>query len=126
MPPSRAPPIFRNTPPKTSFFSLVVDDFGVKYVGKDNANHLIQALKKIYTISINWYGALYYGLSIAWDYSFRTCKILMPSYLTEALNKFQHPPPLRQQESPHAWKKTVYCADVQYANRPNDPPPPSP
>ena len=32
-------------------FSLVVDDFGVKYVGEAHANHLIQALKKDYNIS---------------------------------------------------------------------------
>ena len=43
---------------KNIIFSLVVDDFGVKYVGKDNTDHLIQALKKLYTVSINWYGVL--------------------------------------------------------------------
>ena len=37
-------------------FSLVVDDFGVKYVGKENADHLIQALKKQYTLSVDWTG----------------------------------------------------------------------
>ena len=34
-------------------FSLDVDNFGVKYVGKENTDHLIQALKKQYTISID-------------------------------------------------------------------------
>jgi hypothetical protein len=29
-------------------FSLAVDDFGVKYVGKDNAMHLIDAIKSLY------------------------------------------------------------------------------
>ena len=43
---------------KPIIFSLVVDDFGVKYIGKENANHLVQSLQKIYTISINWTGAL--------------------------------------------------------------------
>ena len=32
---------------KPIIFSLVVYDFGVKYVGKENANHLIQALQKL-------------------------------------------------------------------------------
>ena len=32
-------------------FTLVVDDFGVKYVGEENAKHLIQAIKKE---DINW------------------------------------------------------------------------
>ena len=38
---------------KNIIFSLVVDNFGVKYVGKDNADHLIQEFKKIYTVSID-------------------------------------------------------------------------
>ena len=37
---------------KPIFFSLVVDAFGVNYIGKENADHLIQVLQKIYTISI--------------------------------------------------------------------------
>ena len=51
-------------------FSLVVNDFGFKYnfgfkyVGKDTADHLIQALTKLYTIYINWTGSLYCGLTI--------------------------------------------------------------
>ena len=32
-------------------FTLVVDDFGAKYVGKKNADHLIAALKRKYKIS---------------------------------------------------------------------------
>ena len=29
-------------------FTLVVDDFGVKYVNKDNAEHLLNAIQKYY------------------------------------------------------------------------------
>ena len=32
---------------KPLFFSLIVDDFGVKYIGKENTDHLIQALQKL-------------------------------------------------------------------------------
>ena len=53
-------------------FSLVADDFGVKYVGKENAYHLIQDLKKQYTISMDWTGLFFCGLHIQWDYSART------------------------------------------------------
>ena len=38
-------------------FSLVVNYLGVKQVRKGNSDYLIQALKKLYTISINWTGA---------------------------------------------------------------------
>ena len=63
---------------KPILFSLVVDDFGVKYIGKENADHLIQALQKLYTISIHWTGSLFFGLTIDWDYTARTCNISMP------------------------------------------------
>ncbi len=32
-------------------FSLVVDDFGVKYVGKENALHLLNTIQKYYKCS---------------------------------------------------------------------------
>ena len=34
-------------------FSLIVDDFGVKYIGKKYADHLIQVLQMNYEISID-------------------------------------------------------------------------
>jgi hypothetical protein len=39
-------------------FTLVVDDFGVQYVGKDHAQHLIDALEIDYTVSKDWTGGL--------------------------------------------------------------------
>ena len=45
-------------------FSLVVDDFGVKYVGRKHADHLIEALKENYKLSIDWEGKLYCGITI--------------------------------------------------------------
>ena len=36
------------------YLSLVVDNFGVKYVGKENADHIISALRGLYTVSIDW------------------------------------------------------------------------
>ena len=49
----RTPGLWKH-PTKPIIFSLVVDDFRVKYIGKENADHFIQALQKLYTISINW------------------------------------------------------------------------
>ena len=50
-------------------FTLVVDDFGVKYVGKQNADHLVSVLQEHYTIDIDWEGTRYIGLTLDWDYS---------------------------------------------------------
>ena len=80
---------------KPIFFSLVVDNFGVKYIVKENSYHLIQALQKLYTISIDWTGSLFCGLTIYWDYVAHTYDISMPEYLQIALLKFQHPTPKR-------------------------------
>ena len=62
--PSLAMPSLPEPPPlwkhgtKDITFSLVVDNFGLQYGGKKNSDHLIQALKKLYTISVDWTGAL--------------------------------------------------------------------
>ena len=100
----------------------MVDDFGVKYVGKDTADHLIQALKNLYTISIDWTGSLYCGITINWDYGKSICDISMPTYIQEALQKFQRPAPSRPKDTPHTWNQPVYGAAVQYADQPNDSP----
>ena len=57
--------------------SFIVNDFGVKYVGKENSDHLIQVIKKQYTIFIDWNDSLFCGLHIQWDYSARNCNISM-------------------------------------------------
>jgi hypothetical protein len=43
-------------------FSLTVDDFDVKYVGRKHAEHLVQALQSLYTVMTEWEGGLYFGL----------------------------------------------------------------
>ena len=51
---------------------MVVDDFGVKYIGKENAEHLIKAIKKAgYEVSIDWEGSLYCGITLNWNYKER-------------------------------------------------------
>ena len=95
--------------------NLAVDEFGVKYIGKENADRLIQSLQKLYTISINWTVSLFCGLTIDWDYAARTCDISLPKYLQMALLKFQHPAPKHPQHAPHSWAKPTYGAHVQYA-----------
>jgi hypothetical protein len=45
-------------------FSLVVYDFGVKYVGREHAEHLMACIKKHYNISSDWNGGAYCGLTL--------------------------------------------------------------
>ena len=105
----RTPTLWKHNT-KPIFFSLVADDFGVKYIGKENADHFIQALQKLYTISIDLTGSLFCGLTINWNYTTHTCDISMPKYLQIALLKFQHLAPKRPQYAPHSWAKPTYGA----------------
>jgi hypothetical protein len=94
-------------------FSLVVDDFRVKYVGKDNALHLIDAIKALYECTTDWDGTLYCGITLKRDYLARTVDLSIPGYINSALDKFQHPLPSRPEHSPHAWNKTVFGQTTQ-------------
>jgi len=82
-------------------FCLVVDDFGIKYVNKDDAYHLFDALGLKYTSSVDWEGKLFCGLTLTWDYQQCTCDLSMPGCIEKALHKFQHPNPARSQDDPH-------------------------
>ena len=50
-------------------FCFCVDDLGVKYFTKDDANHLLYSLKNHYAISKDWKGRNYLVLTIYWNYS---------------------------------------------------------
>ena len=71
-------------------FTLVVDDFGVKYVGKENAQHLINALKQEYEIEIDWKGGLYCGISLDWKYNQGYVDTKMPGYAMKQILKYKH------------------------------------
>jgi hypothetical protein len=59
-------------------FSIVVDDFGVKYVGREHAEHLMACIRKNYNISSDWKVSAYCGLTLEWDYKNRTVDLSMP------------------------------------------------
>ena len=45
-------------------FSLVVDDFGVKYTNKADVLHLKSVLENHYPVSTDWTGSVYCGLNL--------------------------------------------------------------
>jgi hypothetical protein len=104
-------------------FTLVVDDFGVKYTKREDAEHLITTtLEKHYNVSTDWTSTRYCGLTLAWDYVNRTCDVSMPGYIERALQRFQHSVPASHEVSPHACKAIKYGAKTQYAPIPSDMP----
>ena len=74
-------------------FSLVVDNFGVKSVGKRHAQHLIDTLKK-------WYQLIYCGINLDWNYEERYLDISIWSYIKKVLTRFGHTKPDKPQHSP--------------------------
>jgi hypothetical protein len=56
-------------------FCLIVDDFGVKYVGKHHAEHLLNTLTS---------GTHYCGITLKWDYDKGTVTLTMPGYVERA------------------------------------------
>ncbi|KAL7484760.1 hypothetical protein ACHAW6_010382 [Cyclotella cf. meneghiniana] len=93
-------------------FTLVVDNFGIKYVGKEHANHLLNALKEHYTLDIDWAGKLYCGISLQWNYDKKTVNIPMPGYIKKLLQQFQNECKKPQYSPYHCTPKT-YGKDVQ-------------
>lgn len=111
----RIPGLFKHDTRPVAF-ALVVDDFGVKYVGKENAYHLINTLTNAdYKITEDWEGNLFCGLTLKWDYENRTLDLSMPGYVSKALQKFMHPPPSKPTNAPHKWTKPNYGAKTQMA-----------
>jgi hypothetical protein len=97
-------------------FSLVVDDFGVKYVGREHAEHLMACIKKNYNISSDWNGGAYSGLTLDWDYKKRTVDLSMPGYIKAALHKYQDPAPARPAHAHHTWHPPIYGAKTQFVD----------
>jgi hypothetical protein len=69
-------------------FSLILDDFTVKYMGKQCAAHLQDALLRSFELTTDWEGKLYSGMNLKWDYKNRPCDISMPCYVANVLSKF--------------------------------------
>ena len=103
-------------------FTLVVDDFGVKYVGKEHALHLKSVLESYYPLSTDWTGNRYIGIRLDWDYNNRKVHLSMPGYKAKTLKQFHHKPPNEPQHSPFPTKPIKYGAKKQYAAPPSTSP----
>ena len=115
------PTIWVHTTRRTKF-CLCVDDFGVKYFPKDDANHLIKSLRQNYDITVDWTGANFCGLNIDWNYAQGWVDISMVDYVIMALQKLQHSFPSRPQLAPHEWTEVVYDQKRQYPKQADSPP----
>ncbi len=86
-------------------------------------DHLINALKKHYTITVDKEATKYIGLTIEWDYANGKVHTHMPGYLPKVMTRFKHETPNKIQNSPHRHIEIQYGKKVQLATVEEDSPP---
>ena len=91
----------------------MVDDFLIKYTGKEHAQHLLAALKEDYQVSMDWEAQLFCGITLEWDYNAHTITLSMPGYVQAALQRFQHPSPVKPEDAPYKHNPPNYGAKIQ-------------
>jgi hypothetical protein len=94
-------------------FCLIVDDFGVEYVGVEHFDYLLNLLKKFHGVQFNMAGDKLAGILIQWDYPGKRCRLSMPGYIDNLLLKFKHPLPTKPRRSPYACLPISYGAKTQ-------------
>ena len=60
-----------------------MDGFGVKYMGKKHAEHIMSVLGKHYNVEEDWKGELYCGIHLKWNYIEEYIGISMPNYVNK-------------------------------------------
>ena len=94
-------------------FTLIVDHFGVKYRSQDDVDHLIFSMKKTYTLTKDWTGNLYCGITLEWDYDHQMVDILMPGYIIKKLQEYKHSKPFKVQNCLYAPKPKKFGTEAQ-------------
>ena len=72
-------------------FALVVDDFGVKYTDTAGAQHLIDTLRAIYDVKVDWTGSKFLGFTIHFDDARTQVVLSLPGYIAKVLQRFGVP-----------------------------------
>jgi hypothetical protein len=95
-------------------FTLVIDDFGIRYTNKQDVEDLIAIINKEYKCSQDWTDNGYIGLTLKWNYEQHYVDLSMPGYIARALQRFMHPTPPRPEHAPHDWTAPTYGARQQF------------
>ena len=92
-------------------FTLVVDDFGVKFKNKAAAQHLIDCLNIRYPITVNWNASKYLGMTLRFDKTNRLVGLSIPGYIRKLLQRF--PASARGAHSPAIYTPPNYGTKIQ-------------
>ena len=107
-------------------FVLIVEDFGVEYVVRKHADHLLGILNQNYEMKEDWEGKKFAGIDLRWNntdrHSKRTCRLYMRDYIGDLLFCEGHKAPAKTQLSPYQYREIVYGAKQQLAPENNTSP----
>ena len=82
-------------------FGLIVNDFAAKYIGRENSQHLVNALKdKHEDVDVNWEGDKLCGINLKWNYDSRTCKLNLKGCIDNLHKRFDTLLPTKPQLAP--------------------------
>ena len=88
-----------------------MNDFGIKYVGKQHLDHFTGAIKQSgYGVEIDKTGSLYYRITLERNYKQQYVGIYMPGYDKKIIAQFKNEVPMKPQYStyqppPHKYGK---------------------
>ena len=96
-------------------FCLILDDFGIKCVGKEHVDHLVAVLKDHYKISEDWEGTKYCRVTFDWDYERQEVHLSIRGYVNKTLQIFQHELQEKTEHQSYVHTAPAYSAKIQYA-----------
>ncbi len=94
---------------------LVVNNFGIKYLNREDLYHLIQLLEKYYDVSVNLDWKEFVKIQFDWDNENRKVHLSMAPYLQKMLRQFNNIVPIKRQDSPYPYTEPKYGAKQQFA-----------
>jgi hypothetical protein len=97
------------------WFNLAVDVFGIKYIGKDNLQHLYDALRKETNDIVG-------RPNRSWHYDKGYVNLSMPKYVMKQLTSYAHPAPVKPQHCPFSPNPITYGKDNQATTLADDSP----
>ena len=95
----------------------------MKYVNKEDVDHLMSVLKEDYSVTEDWKGERYIGMHLRWEYNEGKVHVAMPGYVARALAEFHHQTPRRKEDSPYDMAPRKYGAASQEVDDPRASPP---
>jgi hypothetical protein len=88
-------------------FTLVVDDFGIKFEKQADLEHLTAAIREKYPLEVDYDAKQYVGITLNWNYD-------TGELLCQVLKEFEHATPTSHYTAPSKIERPDYGVKVQY------------